>query len=77
MYKLRLMNSSGRYEDYILEGTTKIEDILSYVYMSCMLSSPRLIYDYGEKVGRCKSVKEVCGSAHQVHRRIKLKHHDM
>lgn len=29
MYKLRLMNSSGRYEDYILEGTTKIEDILS------------------------------------------------
>lgn len=35
-----------------------IEDILSYIYMSFMLSSPRLIYDYGEKVGRCKLVKE-------------------
>ena len=35
-----------------------IEDILSYVYMSFMLSSPRLIYDYGEKIGRCKLIKE-------------------
>lgn len=43
----------------IRDKKEKIEDILSYVYMSFMLSSPRLIYDYGEKVGRCKSVKEV------------------
>lgn len=36
-----------------------IEDILSYIYMSFMLSSPRLIYDYGEKIGRCQLQKEV------------------
>lgn len=36
----------------------RIEDIMSYVYMSFMLSSPRLIYDYGEKLGRCKLVKD-------------------
>ena len=35
-----------------------IDDILSYIYMSFMLSSPRLIYDYGEKIGRCELVKE-------------------
>lgn len=37
----------------------KIEDIMSYVYMSFMLSSPRLIYDYGEKIGRCKLTREI------------------
>nr|CAI9751396.1 hypothetical protein DGKKSRWO_DGKKSRWO_CDS_0105 [uncultured phage]CAI9752282.1 hypothetical protein CVNMHQAP_CVNMHQAP_CDS_0105 [uncultured phage] len=42
----------------IKEKDDHIEDILSYVYMSFMLSSPRLIYDYGEKIGRCKLVKE-------------------
>lgn len=36
-----------------------ISDILSYIYMSFMLSSPRLIYDYGEKIGRCKLVKDI------------------
>ena len=36
----------------------RINDIMSYVYMSFMLSSPRLIYDYGEFVGKCKTVKE-------------------
>lgn len=34
-----------------------INDILSYVYMSFMLSSSRLIYDYAESLGRCKLVK--------------------
>ena len=43
----------------IRDKTEHIEDILSYVYMSFMLSSPRLIYDYGEKIGRCKLVREV------------------
>lgn len=42
----------------IKDKKDKIDDILSYVYMSFMLSSPRLIYDYAEKVGRCKLVKE-------------------
>lgn len=37
----------------------KIEDILSYVYISFMLSSPRLIYDYAESIGRCKLVRSV------------------
>lgn len=37
----------------------KINDIMSYVYMSFMLSSPRLIYDYGEYAGRCKTIREV------------------
>lgn len=37
----------------------RINDIMSYVYMSFMLSSPRLIYDYGEYAGRCKTVREV------------------
>lgn len=36
-----------------------IDDILGYVYMSFMLSSPRLIYDYAEKIGHCRLVKEV------------------
>lgn len=34
-----------------------IEDVISYIYMSFMLSSPRLIYDFAEKIGRCKLVK--------------------
>lgn len=37
----------------------KINDIMSYVYMSFMLSSPRLIYDYGEYIGRCKTIREI------------------
>lgn len=32
-----------------------IEDILNYIYMSFMLSSPALIYDFGEKMGCCKA----------------------
>lgn len=43
----------------IQSKTERIDDILSYIYMSFMLSSPRLIYDYAEKVGRCKLVKEL------------------
>lgn len=35
-----------------------VDDILSYIYMSFMLSSPRLIYDYGEKIGRCQIVRK-------------------
>lgn len=42
----------------IRDKKERIEDIMSYVYMSFMLSSPRLIYDYAEKIGRCKLVKE-------------------
>lgn len=42
----------------IRDKKERIEDILSYIYMSFMLSSPRLIYDYGEKIGRCQLVKE-------------------
>ena len=42
----------------VKEKKDKIDDILSYTYMSFMLSSPRLIYDYAEKVGHCKLVKE-------------------
>lgn len=42
----------------IRDKKEKIEDILSYMYMSFMLSSSRLIYDYAEKIGRCKLVKE-------------------
>lgn len=42
----------------IKDKKDKIDDILSYVYMSFMLSSPRLIYDYAEKIGRCKLVRE-------------------
>lgn len=42
----------------IRDKKERIEDILSYIYMSFMLSSPRLIYDYGEKIGRCKLHKE-------------------
>lgn len=37
----------------------KVDDILSYIYMSFMLSSPRLIYDYAEQIGKCKLVKEL------------------
>lgn len=63
-YKLRI--TVEEYIDYkvkrllvtIKEKKDHIDDILSYVYMSFMLSSPRLIYDYGEKIGRCKLVKE-------------------
>lgn len=43
----------------IKEKKEHIEDILSYVYMSFMLSSPRLIYDYAEKIGHCQLVKDV------------------
>ena len=42
----------------IRDKKERINDIMSYVYMSFMLSSPRLIYDYGEFVGKCKTVKE-------------------
>lgn len=42
----------------IRDKESKINDILSYIYMSFMLSSPRLIYDYAEKIGRCKLVKQ-------------------
>lgn len=42
----------------IKDKKERIEDILSYVYMSFMLSSPRLIYDYAEKIGRCSLVKD-------------------
>lgn len=42
----------------IRDKKERIDDIMSYVYMSFMLSSPRLIYDYAEKIGRCKLVKE-------------------
>lgn len=40
------------------EKKEHIDDILSYIYMSFMLSSPRLIYDYGEKIGHCKTIRE-------------------
>lgn len=43
----------------IRDKKEKIDDILSYIYMSFMLSSPRLIYDYAEKIGRCKTVREL------------------
>lgn len=43
----------------IKDKKEKIDDPMSYIYMSFMLSSPRLIYDYGEKMGRCKLVREV------------------
>lgn len=42
----------------IKEKKEHIEDILSYIYMSFMLSSPRLIYDYAEEVGHCQLIKE-------------------
>lgn len=43
----------------IKEKKEHIEDILSYTYMSFMLSSPRLIYDYAEKIGHCQLVRDV------------------
>lgn len=43
----------------IRDKKDRIDDVMSYIYMSFMLSSPRLIYDYGEKVGRCKLVRDV------------------
>ena len=42
----------------IKDKKEKIEDILAYVYMSFMLSSPRLIYDYAESLGKCKLIRE-------------------
>lgn len=64
-YKLRI--TVEEYMDYKVKRllTTikdkkdeKIKDILGYIYISFMLSSPRLIYDYAEKIGRCKLIKE-------------------
>lgn len=63
-YKLNI--TVEEYMDYkvdrlyytIKDKKTRIDDILSYIYMSFMLSSPRLIYDYGEKAGKCKLIKE-------------------
>lgn len=43
----------------IRDKKERVNDIMSYVYMSFMLSSPRLIYDCGEHLGRCKMVREV------------------
>ena len=62
-----LAYKSKRLLDTVKQKKDKIDDILSYVYMSFMLSSPRLIYDYGEKIGRCKSIRHVL-PYHQVAR---------
>lgn len=62
-----LAYKNERLLETIRQKKDKIDDILSYVYMSFMLSSPRLIYDYGEKIGRCKAVRHVL-PYHQVAR---------
>lgn len=62
----RLSLTIEEYMDYkvdrmyltIKDKKTRIEDIISYIYISFMLSSPRLIYDYAEKMGRCQQVKQ-------------------
>lgn len=52
-YKVQRMYNTLR------DKKEKINDVMSYVFMSFMLSSPRLIYDYGEKAGRCQLIKDV------------------
>lgn len=54
-----LAYKTERLLDTIKKKKERIDDILSYVYMSFMLSSPRLIYDYGEKIGRCKTIHHI------------------